>query len=60
MSPSLIFKAGALALACASTASAIYTLAPEDDYSGPTFFDGFYFNTVGYVGFAIRWELTLE
>jgi hypothetical protein len=44
--PSLFFKAGALALACASTASAIYTLAPEDDYSGPNFFDGFYFNTV--------------
>jgi hypothetical protein len=52
--PSLIFKAGALALACASTASAIYTLASEDDYSGSTFFDGFFFNTVCHIGYVIQ------
>jgi hypothetical protein len=46
MSPSLLFRAGALALACASTASASYILAPDDDYSGPNFFDGFTFSTV--------------
>jgi hypothetical protein len=44
MSASLIFKAGALALACASTASARYVI--KDDFSGPTFFDNFYFNNV--------------
>jgi hypothetical protein len=44
MSPSLILKAGALTLACASTASANYVIL--DDFSGPTFFDNFYFNAV--------------
>jgi hypothetical protein len=44
MSPSIILKAGALALACASTALATYTL--DDDYSGAGFFDKFDFITV--------------
>jgi hypothetical protein len=44
MSTSLIFKAGALALACASTASASYII--KDDFSGSTFFNNFYFNNV--------------
>jgi hypothetical protein len=51
MSASLILKAGALALACASTASASYVIL--DDFSGPTFFDNFYFNAVWDVDVAI-------
>lgn len=46
MSPSII-KAGALALACASTAFATYVLAPEDEYSGLGFFDKFDFKYAG-------------
>lgn len=50
MSASLIFKAGALALACASTASASYVI--KDDFSGSTFFNNFYFNDV--------WNVNIE
>lgn len=48
MSPSRIIKAGAFALACASTVSATlqYTLETTDDYSGTNFFDMFDFFTV--------------
>lgn len=48
MSPSLILKAGALALACASTVSATekYTLDAGDNYKGSNFFDSFDFMSV--------------
>ncbi|KAF4637866.1 hypothetical protein G7Y89_g211 [Cudoniella acicularis] len=56
MSPSRIMKAGALALACASTVTAIqqYTLDPTDNYAGSNFFNMFDFwsgldPTAGYV-----------
>ncbi|KAH8676897.1 concanavalin A-like lectin/glucanase domain-containing protein [Tricladium varicosporioides] len=60
MSSSLI-KAGALALACASTVSATlkYTLAPEDTYEGGDFFEKFDFKaivdpTAGYVQYQSK------
>jgi len=56
MASSFIFKAGALALACASTASASYVIL--DDFSGPSFFDNFYFNAVWIVDDHLRVELT--
>lgn len=47
MSLSLLFKAGALALACVGTASAKqqYTLDPADYYTGEGFWDLFTFET---------------
>jgi len=44
--PSSIFKAGVLALACASTASATTQYTLKDDYEGVNFFDKFNFFTV--------------
>lgn len=45
---STLIKAGALALACASTVSATlkYTLAPGDNYEGGNFFEKFDFKAV--------------
>jgi hypothetical protein len=51
MSFPFIFRAGALALACASTASASYVIL--DDFSGPNFFENFYFNTV-WIGHLLK------
>ncbi|RDW92231.1 hypothetical protein BP5796_01625 [Coleophoma crateriformis] len=45
MSPSLLLKAGALALACAGTASATQQYTIQDTYSGSNFFDMFSFFT---------------
>jgi len=46
MSSSILFKAGVLALACASTASATLQYELTDDYSGSNFLNGFNFQTV--------------
>ncbi|KAH8820864.1 concanavalin A-like lectin/glucanase domain-containing protein [Xylogone sp. PMI_703] len=46
MAPSLLLRAGAVALACANTVSATtYTLAAADHYEGANFFDLFNFNS---------------
>jgi hypothetical protein len=52
MSSSLIFKAGALALACASTATATFQYVLVDNYNGSTFFDKMDFLTV-----STAWEV---
>lgn len=44
MTPTSLFKAGGLAIACASSVFATYTL--EDNFSGAGFFDNFDFMTV--------------
>jgi hypothetical protein len=49
MSSSLIFKVGALALACASTATATFQYVLVDSYNGSTFFDNMDFFTVSTV-----------
>jgi hypothetical protein len=52
MSSSLILKVGALALACASTATATFQYVLVDNYNGSTFFDKMDFFTVSTV-----WEV---
>ncbi len=54
-----VFNAGLSALACAATASAQYSLSPDDIYQGDNFFDKFDFITVQYDVFQVAHTLIL-